>query len=395
MKNVAVLLNGGIINDARVIKTINSISKIINGHIDLYYFFPTNKDNTIFNNANIHLFPLKYKNNILSKIIRHTLFFNEFLYLAKHIKLSGKNYHYIYANDLPCLKPALALKKFFNCKLIYDSHEIYCETINQFFPAKTNMFKSFFFKTLIGFMKWIGKRKEKKWIKYVDTFITVGQGLKNYFETQYNYSEIKILMNFPSKHSTSVTPINLKVQLNLKESSFLLIYQGNLNNGRGLHYILESMNWVNENVYLIVLGDGVLRDELKSVALNNKLENRIFFINAVPQKELLSYTKGADCGISLLESINLSKKLAAPNKIFEYINAGIPVIANKSFETDIVFNKYQIGMLSDLNSKEIANIINKMSAADLSIYKTNCSLAAQEYNWEQQEPILFDILNEI
>ncbi len=107
----------------------------------------------------------------------------------------------------------------------------------------------------------------------------------------------------------------------------------------------------------------------------------------------MSYTRGADCGILLLEPINLNTVNAAPNKLFEYINAGIPIISGNGTEINVVFNKYKLGLRVEIDSKEIAVAMDKMSNMDLSTYKENCKIASEEYNWENQEYILKDIIN--
>ena len=113
----------------------------------------------------------------------------------------------------------------------------------------------------------------------------------------------------------------------------------------------------------------------------------------MPSSELLRYTRGADAGINLQASINISKHLASANKLFKYTHSGIPTIGSDVPENRLIIEKYDLGMLVRNNPKEIADAINKMSESDLSKYKDNCKKAAMEYNWENQEKVIFDLIN--
>jgi glycosyltransferase involved in cell wall biosynthesis len=389
MKHIAVILNGAIINDSRVIKTIQTISR--NHCVDLFYASGNQGDSDLFNN-NVRLFLHNKKDNLKTKIIQHSLFYNEFLFFVKTVINTGVQYDYIWANDLPCLKPAIKLKHKIKAKVIYDSHEIYIETLNQFFPQNPKGIKKVAFKFILGLMRFSGRRAEKQLLKDVDYFITVGQELKKYFESQYHFIGIKVMMNCP-KTKDKVDHFQLKNMLGIEENDTLFIYQGVLNNGRGLKMLVESFKLVNNKIFLLILGSGMLKEDLINDVKNAALENKVFFLNQVNNDVLASYTLGADFGINLLEDLNLSKKYAVPNKLFEYIHAGIPVISSNSPESKAIYNEYKIGKLVNNNPSEIADAINGISNEDLSMYKMNCKEAAKVYNWENQEKILYEIFN--
>jgi glycosyltransferase involved in cell wall biosynthesis len=199
-------------------------------------------------------------------------------------------------------------------------------------------------------------------------------------------------MNLPNKQKV-LNSVNLKEKLGLASSDFLVIYQGRLKPGRGLLVVIESVIFTKEKVKLVILGDGTMKEKLVKYVDENNLKNKVFFLEKVDSEKLLSYTRGADCGILLLEPINLNTVNAAPNKLFEYINAGIPIISGNGTEINVVFNKYKLGLRVEIDSKEIAVAMDKMSNMDLSTYKENCKIASEEYNWENQEYILKDIIN--
>ncbi len=389
MKKIAVLLNGSIENDQRVIKTITTLSQVLK--VDLFYINGRAHDKHFFNN-NVRLFSIKKDNNFKIKIIQHTCFYNEFLFFKKHVLETKINYDYVWANDLPCLKPALQIKEKLNCQLIYDSHEIYIETLNQFFPQNTSFIKKIIFKTLLSFMRQRGTSFERKALKKTDFFITVGKQFKLYFEKKYNVKDVIVLMNCPKINTNYNITNNLKKQLGLKQSDVLFIYQGVLNYGRGLHLMIKSFQNVNTGIYLLILGSGMIQKELKELVKTLKLEHKIFFHNKVEISQLKSFTQEADFGMNLLEDINLSKKLTVPNKLFEYIHSNIPVVSSNMPEAKDVYDKFNIGKLVNNNEIEIANTINAIVKEDITKYKENCKKAAIEYNWENQEKVIINIL---
>jgi len=390
MAKIAVLLNGSISHDSRVIKSIKTMAKL--HQVDLFYINGKKDDSLIFKNLPVGLYPTPHLDPFLSRILRHTFFYNEFLFFKKMVLKSNVNYDYIMANDLPCLKPAVALKKRMNAKLIYDSHEIYNETLSQFFPKNPSFFKKPIFQFLLSSMRFLGEREEKKLLKSVDHFITVGEGLKTYFSKKYEFQNIKVVMNCPSLNTITTKVVNLHTLLKIDPSQFIVLYQGALNQGRGLDTLIRSFAEVDKNISLVILGDGSFLEHLMLLTTHIGLENRVYFHKSVPLAELTGYTKGANIGVSLLEDFNLSKKYAAPNKLFEYMHAGLPVISNATFESEIVFSKFKIGKLTKKDFSNLSASINAISKENLEQYKIECENAAQEYCWENQEKVLLDIV---
>jgi glycosyltransferase involved in cell wall biosynthesis len=391
MKHVCVLLNSTIRNDSRVIKVVRTLQSMPATAIDLFYINGTDEDKTLFG-ENVRLFSCEHKLTAKVRILRHTLFVNEFLFFVSHVLSTGLSYDFIYANDLPCLKPAAILKKKLGSKLIYDSHEIYIETLNQFLPIKASWPRRIVFGMLLYIMKYYGAKTERRLIRRADHFITVCESLSRYFAQKYNEQNVLVMMNCPSQQEQT-DAVDFRSMLNLAPEKFIFIYQGCINRGRGLNLLLEAMQHADERAVLIFLGDGTMKPQLRKDCHDLNLGHKVFFLDTVSPSVLLSYTRGADCGVSLLETYNLSKAYAAPNKLFEYIHAGIPVIATLSLESQKVFSKYLIGILINNDVQVITIALNEMIAADTAFYCDYCRLAAQEYNWQQQEKVLFGIFN--
>lgn len=390
VKSICVLLNNSIANDYRVIKTIHTLSK--KATVDLFYLEgDVEKDKAIFND-NVRLFNLPKNDSFKQKVIRHTCFTREYLAFVNLVISQNKNYDIVWANDLPTLLPAAKIADNKNAKLVYDSHEIYIETLNQFFPLKSSFFKHLIFRTLLSFMKHHGKKIESKLVKKTDYFITVNDSILAYFQSIYAIKNGRSIMNLPYKNISASSPINIRRKFDLNSNDIICLYQGVLNEGRGLKRMIEAIKRSETHIKLIIIGSGVLERELKKQA-SSLIGKQIFFIPLVPLNELPNYTSGADFGINFLEDFNLSKKMASPNKLFEYIHAGIPVLCSTGLENEKVLNKFSIGMAIDLDSESISKGICEMSEkVKLKENFEGLDLAKLFYCWENQEEKLFSIL---
>ena len=174
-KRIAILLNGEIKNDYRVIKVIQSLSK--EHLVDLYYINGNSElDQKAFNNR-VKLFSFDHKETLKTKLLRHSFFCYEFIFFIREVTSSKKKYDFIWANDLPTLYPAWSISRKLNAKLVYDAHEIYNETLNQFFPRFANGIKRWTFAIFLKIMRRHGYRMEQKLLPSVDTFMTVNRSL--------------------------------------------------------------------------------------------------------------------------------------------------------------------------------------------------------------------------
>jgi hypothetical protein len=390
IKHIAVLLDGPIKNDYRVIKMITSLS--IKNKVDLFYIDGNNSDDSIFS-KNVRLFSFENKIYLWKKVVRNTFFYLEFAFFGEKILATKIKYDYVYANDLPTLYPALKTAQSLGAKLIYDSHEIYIETINQFFPKNTSTIKKLIYGICMAIMKYFGTRAEKNMVKETDCMITVNNSLKDYFNKRYQPKRIEVIMNFPHGIREKKAPINYREMFNWDQNDLIFIYQGVLNDGRGLNYMMEVMKHVSPRCKLVVVGDGFIKEELKSFVDENQLKNKVKFIDKVSLKVLNQYTSGADIGVNLLEGINLSKRLASPNKLFEYIHAEIPILCSDSIENMNVLSKFEVGLATKNSVEDITNTMNQFLEQDNSSYRLNCIKAAKEYVWENQQNIIEKIVD--
>jgi len=375
MKKIAVLLDSQILNDGRVRRVIESLSEKF--LVDFFCVKGESDDSLLFN-KNVEIF--YYSIDI--SWVKHNLFMHKkFEDLKIQFKKLKKKYDFIYVNDYPLLSTGVELKNKIDGKLIYDSHEIYIETINQFFPSKT--WKKIYGIPLIKVNQLIHSKIEKKQVKQIDKMVTVCDSLKNYFEKKLPVKDVIVMRNCPKHFDFNTSSTIIRNKLNLSDKVKILLYQGDVNISRGIEKIAKAIPLVNENIHFVIIGGGTKLNEFKE----KYSSNRIHFLGRIAFDDLYEYTASCDVGISIIEPYNLSKYYSLPNKIFEYMVANVPFITNNLPEASKIAKEENCGfIINDSSSEKIAEEINDIfNKSNLKEFGKNGHKAiVEKYNWEKE-----------
>src|SRR5699024_9203182 len=123
-------------------------------------------------------------------------------------------------------------------------------------------------------------------------------------------------------------PINLRALAGIPQDSKVVLYQGGLAAGRGLDVCVRAAAEFPEDVHLIFIGKGRMREELQALAQELGVSDRVHWLPAVEPGELSAYTAAADVGLIPYQPVSRNNQYALPNKVFEYTGAGIPFVAS-------------------------------------------------------------------
>ncbi len=281
------------------------------------------------------------------------------------------------ANDLPMLPVASQLAQRSGAKLVYDSHELYCE---QEFTEREKR-------------RWA--EIEAKYIGVCDVVITVNQSIATELEQRYGVSDVKVIYNAERTSQKPVAYRRLHEIFDLQLEKKIVLLQGGLSAGRNLETLVVAMRYVqNTSVVLVVLGDGILLRSLQKMARQEGLTGRVYFHAAVPQNKLLALTAAADAGVIPYQATCLNNRYCTPNKLFEFIAAGLPVLATDLPEIRKFVDGQQIGLVGDTGSpRKLAALIDRFFSNDqlFNTWKANVALASQRICWELEEKRLVEI----
>jgi glycosyltransferase involved in cell wall biosynthesis len=303
------------------------------------------------------------------------LFFN----LRLFIKLLLTPSDLLFANDLDTLLPNYLASKLKRIPLVYDSHELFTEVpelLNA--PAKRKI--------------WL--RLEQMIVPRLKNCITVNESISKIFEEKYRV-KFHVIRNIPQQ------PIcTLKVNrqsLNMPLDKKIILLQGaGINIDRGAEELVDAMEFINEAV-LYIIGGGDVWPILEEKVKSKKLNEKVVLIRKIPKHKLMEYTANADLGISIDKNTNLNYYYSLPNKIFDYLSAGVPVLATRLPEIEKIIKKYSVGSFIESHEpKHISETINNLfSGAALQEYKMNTVKAAAELNWANEREKYLDIIKHI
>lgn len=285
----------------------------------------------------------------------------------------------IVAEDLYSLPAAIAVKYFTGAKVLYDSKELYFAIAALHNRLITQRF-------------WSGV--EKMCIRYVDGVITSGERDSDLIGQRYFIPRPVTIHNHPPRRQHAGDKNILRRKFSIPETYTILLYQGWLLRGRGLFHLIEITAAI-DNVFLVIMGDGALRSELEDCARNNIVTNRVIFTGAEPYEEMLDYTPGADVGCAIIEDYGMSYRHARPNKMFEYIQANVPVLVSNMPAMEEVIEEWGVGVaVSPDDFSSIVQAVRKF-IDDSEFYKRcvgNCMKAGAVLHWEEEEKKLIALI---
>jgi glycosyltransferase involved in cell wall biosynthesis len=200
---------------------------------------------------------------------------------------------------------------------------------------------------------------------------------------------MEVIRNLPFLKTTESAPVVLLK----KKSEKIIIYQGVLNMGRGLEMAIKAMQYT-ENILLVIVGGGDVEDQLRELARSIGLPGKVTFTGRVAPDRLYEFTRQADLGISLEEDLGLNYRYALPNKVFDYIQAGVPVLVSDLPEVKSIVLQYGVGMVNTAKTPEELGVLFQYILEDeakIQTWKRNLQKAAAELCWENEEPKLLNL----
>ncbi|MBI4649503.1 MAG: glycosyltransferase [Bacteroidia bacterium] len=320
--------------------------------------------------------PPLYERTYRTRRIRF-LFNRSFLFYAEYnirlffILLFGKADIFV-ANDLDTLPANFFASIIRRKKLVYDSHEYFTEM-----PELEGR----------RYTKKVWLTIEKAILPKIKYSYTVCDSLARIYIEKYNIN-MKVVRNLPM-----AIPAEEAVNNSKGKNQPVIIYQGALNKGRGLEPLIKAMQYI-DNAELHIIGDGDIAIKLKELASQLSLTEKVIFKGRLPFEALPELTRKAWIGISIEETVGLNYYYSLPNKLFDYIQAKVPVLTSGHPEMRSIVEGENIGMIIENHEPQHIASKLKIMLTDSSlqeIWKKNLETASKKYCWENEKVKLFEI----
>jgi len=309
----------------------------------------------------------RYKVKRFSLLINKGFLFYACFNLRVFFYLLFHNCEALLSNDLDTLLANTLISKLKKKKLYYDTHELFTEVPElQHSPHKKKIWL------------WI----ERHCIHRPVATYTVCESIAKHYNEKYNL-DMKVVRNLP---------ISKEMQT-YENREKILLYQGALNMGRGLELLIGMMKHFPE-YHLYIAGKGYMEVALKKMASDMQMNDRIIFTGNLRFDDLHALTSKAKIGFSIEQGESLNYRYALPNKIFDYIQAGTPVVCSNFPEMRAVVEGYAVGEIFTAHDADsLAQLVKNMLGNEEKLfeYHKNCIAASKILNWENEQKILQEI----
>lgn len=300
------------------------------------------------------------------QLVKYLEFCVRMIRYARRIRPAVVNVH-----TLDILPLGVLLKWTCGARLVFDAHELETETNG-----------------LTGIRQRLARIVERLLIHRADMLIVVGGGIEDWYRARYGLTRTVTVMNCP-RFRPLVRTRRIQETLGLAPDRKVLLYQGGLVPGRGIEGMIAAFAQQPPPGYtLAFMGYGSLEGFITRHAASHQ---DVHLVPAVDPGVVLEYTASASVGVAYIDNESLNDRLCLPNKFFEYIMAGVPVIVNDAPEMRRVVEQYDIGVVLQTLSAETLNAaIATIAGRDARQLEANLGRAAADLCWENQAAVMIE-----
>ena len=260
--------------------------------------------------------------------------------------------------------------------LVYDSHELATERNRMGRVAR-----------------WWATWNERRGLPHTDAVIFTTRSRAQHVVDKYGIEFPTLIRNVPELIEVE-EGWDLRAQLDIPADERVLVYQGSIQENRGVEESIDAVAHHLERCVLVVIGYGHHRPVLEKMVAERGLTHRVRFFGPIPNDELLHYTASADVGMCCIKGESLSYRWSLPNKLFEYMMAGIPLVASDYEEMGRVVREEGVGLVCDPDdpasiAAAVRGIVDDPDADRR--FREATRTAIQTYNWSVEERVLLDL----
>jgi glycosyltransferase involved in cell wall biosynthesis len=278
--------------------------------------------------------------------------------------LRGRKVACINAHSLAVLPLCVLAAKMSGARLVYDTHELETETV-----------------AAHGLRQRLARSVERMLIRSCDMVCVVSDSIADWYAREYGIARPAVVRNIPQYRVPRVGDCyEVRARMGLRPGRVGFIYQGGLMEGRGVERVLRVFACLPE-VDLVCMGSGPLEATVRASAAAHR---NIHFVPAVPPHEVLQYTRAADVGLCLTENRCLSYYFSLPNKMFECLHAGLPVIVTPLLDQQRLVESYGCGWVAPEDDQAFAELVRGIDSVQIRKMRAAVDRAASELNWDKE-----------
>lgn len=307
-------------------------------------------------------------------------------YLLRALRAAASERADLYvAHDLETLPVAVAAKMMSGGQLLYDSHELYTEL-----PRVR--------RAPLSRRRW--SAIERALIGRADRVMTVSETLARLLHDRYGIALPCVLLNVPHEEPiTDATAPDLRAELGISHRIPIILHLGYLQPDRGLEQLISTMPSCPETI-LVLMGEGQMSyvSSLKELVQRLQLSSRVRFVPLVAPEHVIANSKSADVGVVLAQPASLSYYGSLPNKLFQYLAAGLPVVASHFPELNQIVSGYDVGVTCDPSDpRAIADAIHQVIRDPVrhEQLRSNALATAETFNWATESAKLLEVVGSL
>ena len=291
----------------------------------------------------------------------------------------------LHAHDSDALGPVASAARRLGVPFVYDAHELWLGQgrRGRSWPYFAAM--SVFFSIL-----------ERRLVPRSAAQLTVSPPIARWLERRYHLQHVALVPNYPEAGPESRHELRSRIDRQiLPQEAPIILYLGGLMEGRGLEALVHSIPLLRSGAHLVLLGRGVLEGALRDLATDLGVGQRVHLLAPVPSDEVIGWTASADLGVSPIVPSCLNYRYSLPNKLFQYMAAGLPVVASDFPQVRDVVVGSDAGICVDTtDARQIASAIDVILADEprRGAMGRNARRAVEErYNWNVAARALLEV----